>query len=413
MVTLVTLMDSWMASALERHSGVRLRRIFLHRFHEMKPGSIILKAPLKLFKLPLTHHEIAFWRSSRFEKLQRLGSARLNLLRLLGKGRQLLKIFHWKKRSLGICALCQINLVERSTGSFSSVALKARGLKPHLKAFVRALKPGTLAEAIDYGRCQEETVSTIKGQEKGIKSQFTSKGTLPTSVTKLVSSVPIATQPKFIPAAIRVEKIAKGLCYYCDKPFEKGHKCAGRGTSCLEVPGDLEIEEELDSQDSAYQVGSDNPLISVNAISGNQGFQTMRVTGLETLFSIVIVEVSSPATSDHPLPLAHHVRRHLLATAAERQRVADCRPTNPSPLHSGFAHTWEWQGRVPPPSIPFQVFNFKESLAKLRRVMAVDHRQGLWIGRLSPIWTQLIQFGLNWSNWIASGLIGSNWVWLG
>lgn len=28
-----------------------------------------------------------------------------------------------------------------------------------------------------------------------------------------------------MPAKIRAEKIAQGLCYLCDKPYEKGHKC--------------------------------------------------------------------------------------------------------------------------------------------------------------------------------------------
>lgn len=29
---------------------------------------------------------------------------------------------------------------------------------------------------------------------------------------------------RHIPAEVRAEKIAKGLCYYCDQPYDRSHK---------------------------------------------------------------------------------------------------------------------------------------------------------------------------------------------
>ncbi|VFQ72987.1 unnamed protein product [Cuscuta campestris] len=77
------------------------------------------------------------------------------------------------------------------------------GLKPHLKAYVRAFKPESLAEAIEYTRCQEETVQAIKVQDRISKPVFNSnKALLPTpNSAKPVNSLPVANQPKFIPAA--------------------------------------------------------------------------------------------------------------------------------------------------------------------------------------------------------------------
>lgn len=30
---------------------------------------------------------------------------------------------------------------------------------------------------------------------------------------------------KHIPTDVRAEKITKGLCYYCDQPYDRIHKC--------------------------------------------------------------------------------------------------------------------------------------------------------------------------------------------
>lgn len=62
--------------------------------------------------------------------------------------------------------------------------------------------------------------------------------------------------PRFILADVRAKKIAKGLCYYCDKPFERGNKCQFKQSQLFTVevwekeePGeeiDVEQEEEVE-----------------------------------------------------------------------------------------------------------------------------------------------------------------------
>lgn len=53
---------------------------------------------------------------------------------------------------------------------------------------------------------------------------------------------------KFIYADVRTKKIAKGLCYYYDQAYEKGHKCKFREPQLftVEVLGDLINDEESD-----------------------------------------------------------------------------------------------------------------------------------------------------------------------
>lgn len=81
---------------------------------------------------------------------------------------------------------------------------------------------------------------------------------------------------RYIPTDVRAEKIAKGLCYYCDKTYERGHKCKFREPQLLtvEVPGLCEEEsciEEFKQEDVV------EPIISMNALSGCQTFQTFKL----------------------------------------------------------------------------------------------------------------------------------------
>ncbi|VFQ90413.1 unnamed protein product [Cuscuta campestris] len=73
------------------------------------------------------------------------------------------------------------------------------GLKPHLKAYVRAFKPESLAEAIEYARCEEETVQAIKVQDRTSKPVFNSnKALLPTpNSAKPVNSLPVTSLSSF------------------------------------------------------------------------------------------------------------------------------------------------------------------------------------------------------------------------
>ena len=52
---------------------------------------------------------------------------------------------------------------------------------------------------------------------------------------------------RFILAAERVKKMAKGLCFLCDQPYERGHKCCSSGKQLflVEVLGEEDEEEAV------------------------------------------------------------------------------------------------------------------------------------------------------------------------
>ena len=79
--------------------------------------------------------------------------------------------------------------------------------------------------------------------------------------------------------------MAKGLCFFCDQPYERGHRCNIKKTQLflIEIPG----EDDEESAELLPETGDDlseetevQPQISMLALSGAQGFQTMRITGL-------------------------------------------------------------------------------------------------------------------------------------
>lgn len=73
-----------------------------------------------------------------------------------------------------------------------------------------------------------------------------------------------------VPHDVRAEKIAKGLCFYCDQKFARGHKCQFKEPQLFIVEflgdseeGDKDYEELNDSE-----MQSTEPVISVNALAG-------------------------------------------------------------------------------------------------------------------------------------------------
>lgn len=176
------------------------------------------------------------------------------------------------------------------------------GLKPAVKPFVRAFKPVTVSDAIEFARLQEESLSfsnlTTKTQTqpslspKPLQSVPYSTNTkppiLPTPQIKPTSQALTKFNPKrntrYIPADVRAEKIAKGLCYYCDQPYNRDHKCNFKEPQLftVEVPGNSEAEDDngSDDEDIVQEMGMNQPCISVSALSGNHNFHTMRVKGM-------------------------------------------------------------------------------------------------------------------------------------
>uniref|UniRef100_A0A803L706 Integrase catalytic domain-containing protein n=1 Tax=Chenopodium quinoa TaxID=63459 RepID=A0A803L706_CHEQI len=75
------------------------------------------------------------------------------------------------------------------------------------------------------------------------------------------------------------EKIAKGLCYYCDQPYTRENQCQFKKPQLftVEIPGSIDSESDEDL--GSFPNSIDEPQISMHALAGNQSFQTMRVIG--------------------------------------------------------------------------------------------------------------------------------------
>jgi len=185
------------------------------------------------------------------------------------------------------------------------------GLKPQLKPFVKALRPTTLSEAVVYARLQEETIEAMKPHGKAVSPMSSKAPILPTyrpgpyqsslpnsgsgvrtatSSSSLVGSSASVNKPytqsfkptRVLSAAERAEKSAKGLCYFCDQPYTRGHQCQNKKTQLflVEIP-DTDQEEPQEGEEEAidFEVLEADPCISLHALNGIQGYQAMRVTG--------------------------------------------------------------------------------------------------------------------------------------
>lgn len=111
------------------------------------------------------------------------------------------------------------------------------GLEPTVKPIVRAFKPKIVSEAVEYARYQEESLSV--NQPNPYKNSFACHAVShkpafantkpPILANPLNQTSSDSKRPyKYIPVDFRQEKIAKGLCYYCDQPYDRQHKCKFR-----------------------------------------------------------------------------------------------------------------------------------------------------------------------------------------
>jgi len=102
---------------------------------------------------------------------------------------------------------------------------------------------------MEIARRQEKTISALKtpnDRSPRPNVVFNSKPLLPTPTQSGKVNVASGTIPKgmggntpehrpikFIPAPVRAEKMAKGLCYDCDQPLSMGHKCGGKSSQTI------------------------------------------------------------------------------------------------------------------------------------------------------------------------------------
>ena len=186
------------------------------------------------------------------------------------------------------------------------------GLKDTIKPFVRAFKPTTICEAVEYARLQEDTLNSLN--LKPLKNHLTpytntpilpkpseKPALLPLPSTKVTSNTYPSTPNtktnrnfKYVPADVRASKIAQGLCFYCDKPFERGHKCSFKEAQLFAV----EFKEDSEGEDDegigvgegslGQKIKGDKEdvkeateaCISVHALTGEKNYHTMRIVGM-------------------------------------------------------------------------------------------------------------------------------------
>jgi len=84
---------------------------------------------------------------------------------------------------------------------------------------------------------------------------------------------------RVITAVERADKTTKGLCYFCDQPCERGHKCPTKKSQLflVEVPVEVDEDEgvnehndstEVEGQPVGFQLIETEPYISLQAING-------------------------------------------------------------------------------------------------------------------------------------------------
>lgn len=231
------------------------------------------------------------------------------------------------------------------------------GLKSGVKPFVKAFKPKTVSAAVEIARLQEETLKSIQYKP----SKFTPFGskTLP----PLLPNPPVkpSSQPthpvtksftprnaknfKYIPADVRAEKIAKGLCYYCDQPYDRNHKCQFKEPQLftVEIASSTGGADGISNDEDDSDIDNIEPVISVNALSGNQNFQTMRVQGRvhDKPFHILVDSGSTHNFLD--LNLAKKLGCAIESIPAQAVAVADGNQLNCQHVCKEFQ--WSMQGQ--------------------------------------------------------------------
>uniref|UniRef100_A0A803N4P4 Retrotransposon gag domain-containing protein n=1 Tax=Chenopodium quinoa TaxID=63459 RepID=A0A803N4P4_CHEQI len=244
------------------------------------------------------------------------------------------------------------------------------GRKSAVKPFVRAFKPATIASAIEFARLQEESLpcsiqthsSTLPSSSSSLKpllltplSTFSSNNKaplLPTPHTKPVVlrfNLKNNKPTRYIPADVRHKKISKGLCYYCYQPYDRNHKCPLKEPQLftVEIPGVEEILESSDNEgriENLESLENAEPLLSVNALNGNQNRHTIRGKGMvnERPFHVLIDSGSTHNFLD--LILSKKLGCKIEFIPPQSVAVADGNSLKCQHVCKGF--TWRIQNRV-------------------------------------------------------------------
>jgi len=162
-------------------------------------------------------------------------------------------------------------------------------------------EPKTLYQAYNLARLQENTISHRQSHPSYSKNTYHTTGVNPlkpftaqnntkttlyhTNNTK--KSIPYHQKSPNTPyrptKTLRNKELderrAKGLCFLCDEKFIPGHRCRNKKVYSLCILDDEDVAEEEVQEGSEIDPDTFTPQISINALEGTPGFQTLRVTG--------------------------------------------------------------------------------------------------------------------------------------
>ncbi|GKA81036.1 gag-pol polyprotein [Tanacetum coccineum] len=180
-----------------------------------------------------------------------------------------------------------------------AVSMFMGGLKPEVGTPMRMFQATTLSETYGLARMQEATNTILKPRyntpllptpKQSITTYASKAVTTPVKSNSVGQSSGYVTRngvhkPYRLTQRELEDKRAKGQCFYCDQKYAPGHKCSGQLHS-IEVIAEGDLDNYIDGNDETYEdcvgdmVGvTDNPQITLNALSGLNSYQTMRVRG--------------------------------------------------------------------------------------------------------------------------------------
>ncbi|KAL4281537.1 hypothetical protein GQ457_03G002250 [Hibiscus cannabinus] len=159
------------------------------------------------------------------------------------------------------------------------------GLKEELKHKVKVLEPKSVFDAARQAKLYELAMEIETKKQKYVSKNITYSNQ--SSLQKVYT--PPQNQPQRPIAPNQNNKTAlveyrrtHNLCFRCGERFSPGHQCKVKQLNSMEEGEDQAEEEpqEEGNTETECQVEGDNLEISMNALTGNTGYSTLRIQGI-------------------------------------------------------------------------------------------------------------------------------------
>ncbi|KAK5840865.1 hypothetical protein PVK06_009770 [Gossypium arboreum] len=224
-------------------------------------------------------------------------------------------------------------------------------LKSEIGHYLDLFEPATLMEAFQLARkievllaCPAKKPSTPLSNSPrsplnpSVISDYSSPPTRSVPVSQSASNATV-NKPgtRSISIAVLAERKQKGLCFWCGEKYQPGHKCVKSQLYQFlwEPLSDSDVEEFQECSDkleegSPEEDQSKSPVISLNALNGLQGHNTMRVAAwVGSTLAIILVGSGSThnfidAKLVNKLSLAVALQEKLKVTVSLEGCVKEC-----------------------------------------------------------------------------------------